>query len=240
MDFVFERVFDMDAKSPLQGNIIGNHFLMGRTPFGSSIAKRATHHIREGDDLDKLFDEKIESMMNCGSDQELLQWANAEVFSDTSQAPGDLPESSKSTRSKAIHPGIHGRVIAHLMREFRETYNNPHLSIAVFDYTRQRSIISFVTGCTTPSYTELMRTYWNSFRDLQMVLNTAEEMRVNGVQPGDRTKQLYLKISEQAALQSVWFEGGKDEVTKIVEQLGNLMQRQPNHTKSVNHKRVNS
>ncbi|CAE6459098.1 unnamed protein product [Rhizoctonia solani] len=238
LDAVFERVFDMDAQSPLQSSIIGNQFPMGITLFNNPTARRLTQHIRENEDLEKLFDEKVESMMNCKSDQELLRWANTEVFSEPPRTSSNLPESPKSTKSKAIHPGIYGRVIAHLMHEFRETYNNPHLSIAIFDYTRQRSIISFVTGCTAPSYSELMRTYWNSFRDLRMVLNIAEEMRVNGVQPEDRTKQLYLKIRGEAALQSVWFEGGKEEVMKIVEQLGNLMQRHPDQAKLANRKRI--
>ncbi|CAE6452586.1 unnamed protein product [Rhizoctonia solani] len=239
MDIVFERVFDMDAQSPLQNSLLEKHFMTGRGPFNNSMARRSTQHIRESEDLEKLFDEKVESMTNCKTDQELLQWANTEVFSDSSQASSDLPESPKSAQSKPIHPGIYGRIIARLMYEFRETYNNPHLSIAIFDHTRQKSIISFVTGCTAPSYNELMRTYWNSFRDLQMVLNAAEEMRINGVQPNDNTKQLHLKIYEEAAAQSVWFEGGKEEVMKIVERLGNLVQR-AGHTKLVNRKRVKS
>ncbi|KAH7339639.1 hypothetical protein B0J17DRAFT_656083 [Rhizoctonia solani] len=218
MDIVFERVFDMDTQSPLQNSILENHFAMGR-------------------DFLTIVRRESRNMMSCKTDQELLQWANAEVFSETLQTSSDLPESPKSVRSKSIHPGIYGRVIARLMYEFRETYNNPHLSIAIFDHTRQRSIISFVTGCTVPSYNELMRTYWNSFRDLQMVLNVAEEMRINGVQPNDLTKHLHLKIYEEAAAQSVWFEGGKEEVMRIVEQLGNLMQK-TGHTKLVNRKRV--
>ncbi|CAE6414656.1 hypothetical protein ACGC1H_007067 [Rhizoctonia solani] len=238
MDFVFARVFDMDAQSS-QKSVLGNHFPMGGPLFNNSIPKRGpTRHIREMEDQEKLFDEKIESMMSCKSDQQLLEWAKTEVFSESSQNSSDLPQ-SKSARPKTIHPGIYGRVIARLMHEFRETYNNPHLSIAIFDYTRQLSIISFVTGCTAPSYTELMRTYWNSFRDLQTVLNIAEEMRVNGVQPSDHTKQLYLKISEEAAPQSVWFEGGKEEIMKMVDRLGSLVQR-PSYTKLVNRKRVNA
>ncbi|CAE6480722.1 unnamed protein product [Rhizoctonia solani] len=237
MDFVFARVFNMDAQSS-QKSILGNHFSMGGPLFNNSIHKRPPQHKREMEDQEKLFDEKIESMMSCKSDQELLEWTKTEVFSEYSRSSSGLPE-SKSSRPKTIHPGIYGRVIARLMHEFRETYNNPHLSIAIFDYTRQLSIISFVTGCTAPSYTELMRTYWNSFRDLQMVLNIAEEMRVNGVQPSDHTKQLYLKISEEVVPQSVWFEGGKEEIMKMVERLGSLVQR-ASHTKLVNNKRVNT
>ncbi|CUA66809.1 hypothetical protein RSOLAG22IIIB_00257 [Rhizoctonia solani] len=237
MDHVFERVFGMDAKASFQKTILGNNFPMSGALFSHSMSKRPVRHIRETEDTEKLFDEKIETMMNCKSDQELLKWAKTEVFSEYLPTPSDLPESPGSTRSKTIHPAIYGRVIAHLMNEFRETYNNPHLSIAIFDYTRQISIISFVTGCTAPSYTELMRTYWNSFRDLRMVLNIAEEMRVNGVRPDDRARQLYLKIYEEATLQSVWFEGGKEEVMKIVERLGNLLQK-PDHTKLVYRKSV--
>ncbi|CAE6430341.1 unnamed protein product [Rhizoctonia solani] len=238
MESVFNRVFNMDAQSPLRDGILGSQFSMGTTLFNTPITKRPTRYLREKVDLEKLFDEKVESMKNCRSDQELLQWAKAEVFSESSQLSNDLPESPEPSRPKTIHPEIYGRVIAHLMHEFRETYNNPHLSIAIFDYTRHRSIISYVTGCTVLSYTELMRTHWNSFRDLQTVLNIAEEMRVNGVQPNDRTKHLYLKIHEEAIHQSVWFEGGKEEVMKMLEQLGNLMQNKASHVKPVNRKRI--
>jgi hypothetical protein len=238
METVFDRVFDMDARSPLQNSILGGQFSMGPALFNSPMSKRSTKHIRERVDLERLFDEKVESMMNCKSDQELLQWAKTEVFSEPSQTSTGLPESPEPSQSKAIHPGIYGRVIAHLMHEFRETYNNPHLSIAIFDYTRHRSIISFVTGCTVVSYNELMRNHWNSFRDLPTILSIAEEMRINGVQPVDRTKSLYLKIHEEALHQSVWFEGGKEEVMKMLERLGNLMQSKDSRVKPVNRIRI--
>lgn len=150
---------------------------------------------------------------------------------ESAQSPETVrPEKSsqptKSTLSptpKPIHPGIYARVIALLMAEFREKYRNPHLAIAIFDHTRRRSIISFVTGCTTPSYTELMRSYWTSFRDLRMVLDTAEEMRVNGVPPDDRTYQLFLQIQEEVDKRATWIEGGREELLKQISQLEVLM-----------------
>ncbi|KAF8706271.1 hypothetical protein RHS03_04979, partial [Rhizoctonia solani] len=240
METVFDRVFDMDAHSSSQNSTIGNQFPMGTRLFDNPIAKGTIRHIRERVDTEKLFDEKVESMMNCRSDEELLRWAKTEVFSGPPQSFNILPEAVESSQPKTIHPEIYGRVIAHLMREFRETYNNPHLSIAIFDYTRQRSLISFVTGCTVLSYTELMRTHWSSFHNLQAVLNIAEEMRVNGVQPDDRTKQLYLKIYEEATHQSVWFEGGEEEVMKIIQRLGSLMQNKAGHTKPTIQKRIST
>jgi hypothetical protein len=221
MDAVFERVFNMDASSAP----VGDQF-----PSGIPTAARKPSHTRNSEHLEKMYDEKREAMMNCKSDQELLQWAASEVFleppananSSSPQTSSDIPESSQPSTSKAVHPGIYGRVVALLMSEFRENYNNPHLAIAIFEYTRRRSIISFVTGCTTPSYNELMRTYWNSFRDLQTVVKVAEEMHVNGVAADNRTRTICLQIRQEALKRAAWFEGGEEEVLKMLEQLENL------------------
>lgn len=234
MDAVFERVFNMDT-SMARGSSVGNQFLLGSVPFQS---RKSQQLLQQTEDIEQMFDQKREAMLNCRTDQELLQWAVAEVFQEPSaNSPSSPPSTDTAAPTqpandplKVIHPGIYARVVAHLMTEFREKYNNPHLAIAIFDYTRRRSIVSFVTGCATPSFTELMRTYWNSFRDLQMVLNVAEEMRVNGVMPNDRTHNLYHQICEEADQQAARFEGGREEVMKMLDRLGKLTKPKPRKT----------
>lgn len=248
MNDVFERVFNMDAPSRSQ---TGDQFLMGSLPPLST--KRASHPSGRSEDLESLFDDKREAILNCKSDQELLRWAMKEVFQEPPQSSPSPkteaatpestqpPESAQSPETvqtvglsqpvtstaprvpKPIHPGIYARVIALLMAEFREKYRNPHLAIAIFDHARRRSIISFVTGCTTPSYTELMRSYWISFRDLHMVLDIAEEMRVNGVPPNSHTYQLFLQIQEEIDKRATWVEGGREALLKQISQLEGLM-----------------
>ena len=233
MDDVFERVFNMNLQNGSQAYTID-----GRKP-GEYLAGTASpmaggpNSAKTPEELDMMVDRKREEMYNCKSDQELLKWAMREVFCQSPEEPtsSSPPEpSNKQTKAasrnepKELHPGIYARVVATLMVEFRERYNNPHLAIAIFDFTRRRSILSYVTGCTAPSYNELMRTYWNSFRDLRAVVDIAEEMRVNGVAPDARTRPIATQIREEILPRTALSEeGGPSEVYQLLNRLDLLL-----------------
>ncbi|KAG9126688.1 hypothetical protein FRC07_002381 [Ceratobasidium sp. 392] len=222
MENIFERVFDMGVSTNAQSYPLSarrNIFLSNFSPGG---------HMEPNPELQ--FDAKREEMFRCQSDQELLRWAAQEVFlrapgeTTSSTSSSDAPTKNDSKISREMHPEIYGRIVASLMTEFREQYNNPHLAIAIFDYTRRLSIISYVTGCTAPSYNELMRTHWLSFRNLQAVANVAEEMRVNGVLPDQATASLLNQIHDEAGPQVVWAkENDEAEIAKLLEQLDELL-----------------
>ena len=63
------------------------------------------------------------------------------------------------------------------MRSFRDKYKDPHLALAMFDHARNLSIASFVFGCTTPAYNELLETRWRCFRDLRGVADALDDVR---------------------------------------------------------------
>ena len=73
------------------------------------------------------------------------------------------------------------------MRTFRDKYANPHLALALFAHARRLSVLSFVCGCTTPAYNELLETRWACFRDLKGVCDALEEMKTNGVETNGGT-----------------------------------------------------
>lgn len=235
MDDVFERVFNMDLENGPQGYTIGGHKPAGFPGSTTSPMARGPSIAKTAHELDMMVDKKREEMYNCKSDQELLKWAMQEVFCQSPEepAPSSSKASDKSSNKpskvalkkapKELHPGIYARVVASLMVEFRERYNNPHLAIAIFDFTRRRSILSYVTGCTAPSYNELMRTHWNSFRDLQAVVDIAEEMRINGVAPDARTQPIPAQIREQILPRTVLSEGGLPEVYHLLDRLDLLL-----------------
>ncbi|KAF8608909.1 hypothetical protein BDV93DRAFT_541306 [Ceratobasidium sp. AG-I] len=232
MDDVFERVFNMNLQNGPQAYTIDGRKPVGYLTGAASPMAGGSNSAKTPDELDMMVDAKREAMYNCKSDQELLKWAMREVFCQLPEEPAssspsgtsDKPSKSKSRKApKELHPGIYARVVATLMVEFRERYNNPHLAIAIFDFTRRRSILSYVTGCTAPSYNELMRTYWNSFRDLQAVLNIAEEMRVNGVAPDSRTQPIATQIREEILPRTALSEGGLPEVYQLLNQLDILL-----------------
>ncbi|KAG9098751.1 hypothetical protein FS749_003044 [Ceratobasidium sp. UAMH 11750] len=228
MDSIFEKVFGMDVPTNTHGYTLNGSGRGGFLSHPSTLAGKRSGAYTESDS-EIQFDKKREGMYACSSDQELLQWAMREVFTqppgETTTSPTSPPDTPKdaSATPGGIHPDIYGRMVAGLMKEFREQYNNPHLAIAIFDYTRRLSIISYVTGCTTPSYNELMRTHWCSFRNLQAVVNVAEEMRVNGVLPDQATAPLLIQISDEAKQRVVWTEESEAEVARLLDQLGTLL-----------------
>ncbi|KAG9096763.1 hypothetical protein FRC06_008340 [Ceratobasidium sp. 370] len=230
MDDIFQRVFGMGASTNARSYTLGGSGRSGLLSDPSALAsKRPGAHTEP--DAELQFDKKREGMYACNSDQELLQWAMREVFvqpppnetTTSPTSPSDAPSKDTPTTPREMHPEVYGRMVAGLMREFREQYNNPHLAIAIFDYTRRLSIISYVTGCTTPSYNELMRTHWCSFRNLQAVVNVAEEMRVNGVLPDQATAPLLNQIHDEVEQRVVWTEEGDAEVARLLDQLGKLL-----------------
>jgi hypothetical protein len=79
------------------------------------------------------------------------------------------------------------------MRTFRDHYSDPNLALFIFHHTQKLSIISYVFGCSTEVYNELIKTRWDCFRDLQGVYNAIDEMKVNGV-PLDSATQKLIEI----------------------------------------------
>ncbi|QRV79360.1 ECSIT domain protein [Ceratobasidium sp. AG-Ba] len=221
MENIFERVFDMDASAHPQAFPLST----GRASFLPSSPTR-----RPGEDHELEFDKKREAMFACKSDRELLEWAMREVFvhpvaseaQSISGRPNDTSETAQP-EPRPLHPEIYGRIVASLMKEFREQYNNPHLAMAIFDYTRRLSIISYVTGCTASSYSELMRTHWTSFRNLQAVVKVAEEMRINGVLPDHTAAPLLIQIHDELEPTAKSREAASGETMQLLGRLDELL-----------------
>jgi hypothetical protein len=190
----------------------------------------------------------------CDTDQQLLEWAMREVFGQSQkyeerarnhaiakaeeQHAPDVTSSSNasanppqlaSTHPELQHP-TYPYLIAHLMRSFRDKYRDPHLALSIFDYARHLSIPSYVFGCTTPAYNELIETRWSCFRDLRGVHDALEEMRVNGVDPDGRTKKLVEKLRREVGARTVWEEEsmfGNGEVVGMLSKIEQLAIKEP-------------
>ena len=171
-----------------------------------------------------LLDQKKEQMLSCSSDKELLEWAQREVFDESrryeeaarkaveiaSQEPGTTKE------LPSLQSPVYPQVVAHLMRTFRDHYKDPNLALFIFHHTQKLSIVSYVFGCSTEVYNELIKTHWDCFRDLQGIYNSVEEMRVNGVPLDSVTRKLIETVrhdigslemrpdASQEAQQTVW------------------------------------
>lgn len=73
-------------------------------------------------------------------------------------------------------PKTYPYMVAEVMRHLRIQLNNPHLALAVFEHARTLSPQSYLQGCQTKAYNEILATRWDSFRDLRGVADAIREM----------------------------------------------------------------
>lgn len=174
-------------------------------------------------EADEEFDRKKEEMSLCETDHQLLEWAQREVFDESVQyeemARKKLADCQSGKEGIQLQPLSYPYLIGHLMRTFREKYHDPHLALSIFAHARHLSIPSFVFGCTTSAYNELLETKWRCFRDLRGACDALEEMQVNGVPMDARTKALCELVRKECGERELWSEErnvGSGEVWEMV------------------------
>lgn len=182
--------------------------------------KRRLHWTTEDDEL---LDRKREQMELCETDLQLLEWAMSEVFDESRR----YEEAARRAGSaSALQPAFYPHLLAQLMRTFRDKYRDPHLALSVFEHARHLSTASFVFGCTTPAFNELIETRWRCFRDLRGVCDALEEMRVNGIEFDGRTRKLAEDIRHEVGERNLWQEEsamGSGEVWELVARIERLI-----------------
>jgi Mtf2 family len=202
--------------------------------------RRHSKRLKWTTSTDEELDRKKEEMELCDTDQQLLEWAMREVFGESRkreevarQAMQQVArgEAVKSMSMPMLQHPAYPHLISILMRTFRDKYRDPHLTLSIFDYARHLSIPSYVFGCTAPAYNELIETRWSCFRDLRGILDALEEMKVNGVQPDNRTRRLAESIRREAGQKALWEEedelGGGGQVLYMLNQIEALVSRPP-------------
>ncbi|KAH9485196.1 hypothetical protein JR316_0002103 [Psilocybe cubensis] len=151
----------------------------------------------------ELLDKKKEEMSLCTTDQELLSWAAKEVFGQSAeleeQASMAIATQSGHIESSHLQSPIYPEMVAHLMQTFRVQFGDPNLALYIFDHTKRLSTLSFVFGCSTNAYNELLETQWLLSRDLNIIYNSIEEMIINGVVPNARTRKLVDTFRRQVS-----------------------------------------
>jgi len=214
------------GRSPRSGTQMNDFFSRMR-----GHSKRLKWSAQSNEELDR----KKEEMELCDTDQQLLEWAMQEVFGESKRyeeaarrAISEVTAGKELQSMPDLQPAIYPHLVAQLMRMFRDKYRDPHLALSMFDHARHLSIPSYVFGCTTPAYNELIQTRWRCFRDLRGVHDALEEMTVNGVDLDNQTRTLVEEVRRQVGERNNWeeaddLEGG--EVWMMLNKIDGLMVR---------------
>ncbi|KAJ7690651.1 hypothetical protein B0H17DRAFT_1064301 [Mycena rosella] len=192
-----------------------------------STLRRHSKRMKWTAQSDEELDSKKEAMDRCETDQQLLNWAMREVFGESQsyqqefkQANATITElikaneliKAKEVELPMMQPPTYPHLISLLIRTFRDKY-----------------LASYVFGCSTSAYNELIATRWTCFRDLKGVHDALEEMTVNGVDMDNKTRELVEKVRQEVGERNLWMEeneiernGGVWEMLNNIERLVNL------------------
>ncbi|EIW82548.1 hypothetical protein CONPUDRAFT_52160 [Coniophora puteana RWD-64-598 SS2] len=157
---------------------------------------------------DEELDSLREEMDMCDTDEQLLNWAMENLF-----GPPEGAKTATTTLDNAFprHPAAYPHLLAKLMQTFRDKYQDPHVALSVFKHAAERSIPSYVFGCTTPAYNELILTRWTCFRDLRGVHDALTEMRANAVRVDEKTRRIVEQVRREVGTREQWMDGVEQE-----------------------------
>jgi hypothetical protein len=244
-DEMFNMIFNAVSEHPnmTSSNDSSSPVGIGRAPYGTnnkmhdffSKLRGQSKKMKWSAESSGELDQKKEEIELCDTDQQLLEWAMDKVFGESKRyeqaarkAIAQITAGVEPEPMPELQPAIYPHLIPLLMRTFRDKFRDPHLALSIFDHARHLSIPSYVFGCTTLAYNELIVTRWRCFRDLKGIYDALEEMTVNGVQFNTRTRGLIETVRREVGERNKWEEEDKlesGEVWTMLTKIDGLMSR---------------
>lgn len=142
--------------------------------------------------LDSKSIEELESLKEqvstLSSDLEVFEWSKKNVFKFDLSDTGELSYSP-----------TYPHILAFTIKLLRLNFNNPHLGLALFQHAQTVNVESYMFGCLTDVYNEVIQIRWDSFKDLNGVEAAIREMDLNGLEFDKQTNSIIRNITTQIA-----------------------------------------
>jgi hypothetical protein len=151
------------------------------------------------------FDELKDELGLLATDVEVLDWAKECVF---------RKEVGKDGVEE--YPAVYPHILALTIRTLRTNFGNPHLALALFNHAQTLSLESYMSGCLTAAYNEVIIIRWDYFRDLEGVEQAIREMDVIGVGWDKTTRRTVQGVCEEVG-RSLRRSAPIDELAKATE-----------------------
>ncbi|CAG8486238.1 1864_t:CDS:2 [Funneliformis caledonium] len=78
-------------------------------------------------------------------------------------------------------------------------FKDPHLALSIFEQTKRRGLLSYVLGCSTRVYNQILLIRWEFWKDIKGIERLLDEMKYNGVSFNDETFKIISDISLEVA-----------------------------------------
>lgn len=153
-------------------------------------------------------------MDSCESDVALFQFLDNKIFSV--METGSIGDRAKLRDGYPL-------ILLKAMKMFRVMFRRPLVAMTLFLKVKTLSAESYVLGCTTQLYNELLLARWERFTDLSSVMDILEEMNLNGLRGDGQTIQILQRIQDDVKewvtegneLEIAVWKEEKDKITKL-------------------------
>ena len=125
--------------------------------------------------------QKRELITSLRTDLEILEWLNRTYFDANAETSTSAEASHLDATSTSSFTASYPLVLAYTISVLHLRFRNPHAALAVFEIARSFSLESYLVGCTTAVYNEMLRARWEGLRDLKGVEEGLVEMQSRGV-----------------------------------------------------------
>ncbi|CAG8562169.1 12878_t:CDS:1, partial [Acaulospora colombiana] len=145
-------------------------------------------------DVKEIFKKEISK---CQSLEQLRDIIFLQIFggkvsanrADTGDSHNSSSGASSATESKSHVlddaglpiPSKYSSLLQEAISACHTLFNDPYLAFSILEQTKRRGMISYVLGCSTEVYNELILVRWNCWRDLCGIEELMNEMVSNGI-----------------------------------------------------------
>ncbi|KAI7907278.1 uncharacterized protein BX663DRAFT_426319 [Cokeromyces recurvatus] len=178
---IMNSIYGPDSKqSPYNNN---NESSLGSSPILNFLHQEDKQFNDERIKLKEKEMQTIQAITETKTSSELLECVRKEInLSD------DTDEVTK--RYPLYYPNLLVKAIEHAI----SSRNDPYLALTIFEEAKNKSLVSYIFGCTTPVYNAILSLRWNTWRDIYGMLDLVEEMTLNGIEIDDNSRRIIRKV----------------------------------------------
>ncbi|CEP18382.1 hypothetical protein [Parasitella parasitica] len=135
--------------------------------------------------------ESIQAILEAPTTLDLWHCIESEINRD------DYPKFYPSVLTKAIE---HASKI------------DPYMALTFFEKAKQKSLTSYISGCTVQVYNAVLLLRWEVWRDINGMLDLAEEMTVNGIEFDNNSRRIVRAVVQEIEAEGAYSDEDTDGV----------------------------
>jgi len=70
-------------------------------------------------------------------------------------------------------------------------------AMSVFERVKRLGAESYVVGCSTGAYNEMLQTKWEAYKDVSKIVELVDEMKINGIEGSQKTVEILRSIIDE-------------------------------------------